>query len=412
MLSHIYPYACLNIDCSWSQWMSGLRRAIYTNENRGELLNKISSLFSTQDDVVITVCVRTAFDLYLEAIDLPKGSEVLITSINIPEMTRILRKHGLIPVPVDICVDTLVTKAERVEELITPRTKLILIAMLYGVTFDITDISKVAKKYNLLLFEDCSESYSGNSFRGNECADATVISFGPIKTATAFGGGIIIVRNEKILSKIRAIQSSYPMQSSKLYFKKLIKYSVGMLLLNTKAANIIFRRLLKSFGVDYKQLVVKIMRGFPPSKGLDIYRTQPCLGLLSFLYWRLSSVDEAVLMNSMSKLHIATKLLSENNLVVPGHKTERKIYWLYPVIAPNTTDTYNILNKSGIDAYRGISQLNKIEPPAGSSYKDIEETNKMFASLIYFPLHKDVPEKDILEICTKAIDLLNPKPRL
>ena len=412
MLTRIYPYACLNIDCTWSQWFKGLRQALYTSEDRLVLQDKLSRLFSNSDNVIVTMCIRSAFDLFLLGLDLPKGSEVIISSINIPEMTRILRKHCLIPVPVDINTSTLVTPASRVGEAVTSRTRLIVISMLYGVTFDLTEIGEIAKKHNLVLFEDSAECYSGNKVNANPCADATVLSFGPIKTATAFGGGVIIVRNSDLLSKMKAIHAKYPVQSSSVYLKKVLRYSIGMLLLNSTNVNYIIRPTLLQLNVDYKKKVVGLMRGFPASTGLEIYRLQPCTGLLSFLYWRLANINETELLQSMEKLHTATSMLTQNKIFVPGFQTRRKVFWLYPVVVQDAIKAYEDLNKAGIDAYKGISQLNKVDPPVGSSYKVPEETNKMFANLLYFPLHKDVPEKQVREICAKAAEILNPSPKL
>ena len=412
MLTRIYPYACLNIDCSWSQWLVGLRHALYSSEDRLVLQDKLSRLFSQSDNVIITMCVRTAFDLFLLGLDLPKGSEVIISSITIPEITRILRKHCLIPVPVDINTSTLITPASRVAEAVNSRTRLIVISMLYGVTFDLTEISEIAKKHNLPLFEDSAECYSGNKVDANECADASVLSFGPIKTATAFGGGVIIVRNSGLLSKMKAIHAKYPIQHNSTYLKKVLRYSLGMLLLNSTHMNYIVRPTLLQLNVDYKKKVVGLMRGFPASTGLDIYRFQPCVGLLSFLHWRLANINEVKLLQSMEKLHTATSMLTQNNITVPGHKTHRKVFWLYPVVVRDAVKAYEDLNRAGIDAYKGISQLNKVDPPVGSSYKVPEETNKMFSNLLYFPLHKDVPEKQVREICAKAAEILNPNPKL
>ena len=412
MLARIFPYACLNIDCTWTQWAEGLKRAIYSTTSSSELSRSISSIFSPHNNVIVTICIRTAFDLFLSALDLPPGSEVLITSINIPEMTRILRMHCLIPVPVDVNVETLVTPADRLEAAITPRTRLIVVAMLYGVTFDLSAIGKIAKARGLPVFEDCSECYSGSEFLGNDCADVTAFSFGPIKTASAFGGGVIIVRNPELHSRMKALHSQYPVQPSKVYLKKVLRYSLGMVALNSIPANYIIRGVSRSLNIDHKKYVVKLMRGFPPSTGLEIYRFQPCQGLLSFLHWRLTKLDTENLMNSMEKLHEGTKILTNGNVLVPGYKTNRKVYWLYPVIVNNANLDHVALNNAGIDAYRGISQLNKIDPPVGSSYNSTPETDKMFASLLYFPLHKDVPEKVIRSICMKAVETLNPHPKL
>ena len=412
MLNRIYPYACLNIDCSWSQWLVGLRHALYSSEDRLDLQDKLSRLFSQSDNVIITMCVRSAFDLFLMGLDLPKGSEVIISSINIPEMSRILRKHCLIPVPVDIDTSTLITPASRVAEAINFRTRLIVVSMLYGVTFDLTEIGDLAKKHKLFLFEDSAECYSGNKLVANACADATVLSFGPIKTATAFCGGVIIVRDSGLLSKMRGIHAKYPMQDNSTYLKKILRYSIGMLLFNSTSVNYLIRVTSLQLNIDYKKKAVQLMRGFPVSTGLDIYRFQPCKGLLSFLYWRLNNLNETELLQSMEKLHTATEILTKNKVMVPGYKTHRKVFWLYPVVVEDAAKAYIDLNKAGIDAYKGISQLNKIDPPVGSSYKVPEETNKMFSNLLYFPLHKDVPEKLVREICAKAAEILNPNPKL
>lgn len=412
MLTKIYPYGCLTIDCNWGEWFNSLQKSIYVSEHRSDISKRISSYFSDTDNVIVTICVRTAFDFFLTALNLPSGSEVVISSINIPEMTRIIRMHGLIPVPVDIHIETLVTPVDRLEAAITKHTKLIVVTMLYGVTFDITEISKIAQKKKIPIFEDCAECYCGNSFKGSDTATATVLSFGPIKTSTGFGGGIIIVRDLNLLSKMRKIHSTYPVQPAKVYFKKVLKYSLAMMIANSTSFNGFSRIVFHQLGIDYKAYVVKLLRGFPSSTGLEIYHFQPCAGLLSFLSWRLSILNDSELLMSMEKLRKGTEILTTGNVVVPGALTYRKVFWLYPIIVKDANRDCKILNDSGIDAYQGISQLNKIDPPIGSSYQEMSETNQMFSNLLYLPLHKDVPEKVIESICMKVVELLNHEPKI
>ena len=45
--------------------------------------------------------VRSGFHLLLSALDLPAGSEVLVSAITHPDMIRILEAHRLVAVPVD-----------------------------------------------------------------------------------------------------------------------------------------------------------------------------------------------------------------------------------------------------------------------------------------------------------------------
>jgi dTDP-4-amino-4,6-dideoxygalactose transaminase len=43
---------------------------------------------------LITLSVRSALDLYLRAVALPRGSEVIVSAITHPDMAEILRHHG------------------------------------------------------------------------------------------------------------------------------------------------------------------------------------------------------------------------------------------------------------------------------------------------------------------------------
>lgn len=51
--------------------------------------------------------VRTAFDLYLKSLELPRGSLVVCSALTIPDMVSIFEEHGLVPLPVDLDPDTL-----------------------------------------------------------------------------------------------------------------------------------------------------------------------------------------------------------------------------------------------------------------------------------------------------------------
>lgn len=42
-----------------------------------------------------------------QALDWPPGTEVILTGVNIPDMTQVFRLHGLIPVPVEVDPHTL-----------------------------------------------------------------------------------------------------------------------------------------------------------------------------------------------------------------------------------------------------------------------------------------------------------------
>ncbi len=49
--------------------------------------------WSSQDDFLITLSVRSAFDLLLRSLRLPPGSEVLLSALTVPDMVRIVHMH-------------------------------------------------------------------------------------------------------------------------------------------------------------------------------------------------------------------------------------------------------------------------------------------------------------------------------
>lgn len=66
---------------------------------------------------------------------------------------------------------------------------------------DITPIAEAAARHGLLLWEDCAQVFTGlQGYLGHPASDAVFFSFGVIKRATAFGGGVVRIGNKAILS--------------------------------------------------------------------------------------------------------------------------------------------------------------------------------------------------------------------
>src|SRR2546429_9194474 len=75
--------------------------------------------------------VRSGFHLLLGALDLPAGSEVVFSALTHPDMPRLVERHGLVSVPVDIEPGTLAPDPELLEAALTPRTGLVVVAHLF-----------------------------------------------------------------------------------------------------------------------------------------------------------------------------------------------------------------------------------------------------------------------------------------
>jgi hypothetical protein len=77
--------------------------------------------------------VRSGLHLLLSTLSLPRGSEVIVSALNIPDVPAILEHHGLVCVPVDLDLATLGIRADLLPGALSLRTRAILVAHVYGI---------------------------------------------------------------------------------------------------------------------------------------------------------------------------------------------------------------------------------------------------------------------------------------
>lgn len=111
---------------------------------------------------------------------------------------------------------------DKIENLITERTKAILVVHLYGMASRMDKIVELCKKHNLKLVEDCAQSH-GACFNGQMTGtfgDVGCFSFYPSKNLGAFGDAGAIVTNDEALAKEFCIFRNYG--SEKRYYNKVV----------------------------------------------------------------------------------------------------------------------------------------------------------------------------------------------
>ena len=148
----------------------------------------------TTGGCMAVLSVRSGLHLLCSSLDLPRGSEVLISALNIPDVPAILEHHGLVCVPVDLDLDTLAVNAEALAAAVTPQTRAVLVAHVYGARANMAPVIACAERHRLLVIEDCAEAFDGLRYRGHPRSDAVLFSFGPIKFGSVFQGGLLRVR--------------------------------------------------------------------------------------------------------------------------------------------------------------------------------------------------------------------------
>ncbi len=153
------------LDIGWSDLCFGLWQ-IVTAHGRAETQAVVGTEWLPPEEAIVALSVRTGWDLLLAALELPAGSEVITSAVTIADMMRIVEQHGLVPVPVDVDAANLELDIEQVERLITPRTRAILVAHLFGSRVEMGPIIELARRHDLLVVEDCARHSSAASTRG------------------------------------------------------------------------------------------------------------------------------------------------------------------------------------------------------------------------------------------------------
>ena len=77
------------LDIGWSDLMFGACR-VFVPPERASVSRRVESLWPAVENTLACLSVRSGFDLLLAALGLPRGSEVLVSAITIPDMIRII----------------------------------------------------------------------------------------------------------------------------------------------------------------------------------------------------------------------------------------------------------------------------------------------------------------------------------
>lgn len=143
--------------------------------------------------------------LALAALELPKGSEVIIPATTFPTIFNIIVQLGLVPVVVDSKVGTYNLDPDEIEGALSPKTKAIICVHAVGNPCDMPKIMKIAKKHNLYVIEDNCDGWGG-TIGNRKVGSFGHISFTSFHAAhiVAMGqGGGVFTNDEEIARKVR-----------------------------------------------------------------------------------------------------------------------------------------------------------------------------------------------------------------
>lgn len=166
--------------------------------------------FSSYLDVPYTVglnCCTNALFLCQKALGIGPGDEVITTPYTFAATSNSILHTGATHVFADVDPMTGNLDLARVEEVITERTRAIVVVHLYGQMVDMEAFKALADKHGIYLIEDAAHCLEG-SFKGHrpgQLGTAAAFSFYATKNITSGEGGALVTRDKALADKVRLL---------------------------------------------------------------------------------------------------------------------------------------------------------------------------------------------------------------
>ena len=153
------------------------------------------------------------------------------------------------------------------------------------------------------------------------------------------GGAIARVNDPDVLSKMRTTLEEHPVFEASSYAERLFRYSIVMFFINNRMVASFSVRFLRFFDIDYRETLVSLLRGFPGDIIKKI-RYQPSTSLLRVMLRQLQKFDPKEHAQAKINGDFVMRSLS-NDVLIPGTKTDKLDYWLFPVLVVSVLFVYS-----------------------------------------------------------------------
>lgn len=145
----------------------------------------------------------------LMALDVKEGDEVITVSHTFFATIEAILHVGATPVLIEVG-DDFVMDISKLEQTITPKTKVIIPVHLNGHMVNMEKLLEIAKKHNLFVVEDSAQALGAmqNNKKAGSFGNASCFSFYPAKLLGAFGdAGVVCTNDEALYEKIKLLRN-------------------------------------------------------------------------------------------------------------------------------------------------------------------------------------------------------------
>ena len=345
-------------DAVKSRWVS----------SHGKYIDKLEVNFSRFIGTKYGLTVSngtTALHLALSAIGIKYGDEVIVPDLTFISPVNAVLYCNATPVLCDIdrknwCIDS-----KLVEELITEKTKAIIVVHLYGNSADMDKIMEVAERHKIFVIEDTAESL-GTTYKGRKLGSIGTIgcfSFYGNKTMTTGEGGFCTTNSQELYEKMTMLRD-HGMIPSKRYWHEFIGYNYR--LTNLQAALGVAQLERINYFVNRKHEIGKIYK----------------------------------------------EKLNGKVLLHPEGNDYSGTYWLYSVLLNDEKERDNLIKflyQNGIDTRKFFYPVHIMPPYERYSSNNYPISTDISGKGINLPSSVRLEDEEVNYVCNKIIEFLRNK---
>lgn len=173
-----------------------------------EFEDKFARFNNSKNCFAVATCTA-ALELAAILCRLGPGDEVIIPAHTFCATAIPFARTGAKLIWADIDLETRVVSVETIKQLITERTKVIVVVHLYGLMAPMPQIMELAGKHSLLVVEDCAQSPGAdiNGTKAGNFGDFACFSFHTHKNMTTLGeGGMLLVKNNTVAKLVPGLR--------------------------------------------------------------------------------------------------------------------------------------------------------------------------------------------------------------
>ncbi|UCD54952.1 MAG: LegC family aminotransferase [Candidatus Omnitrophota bacterium] len=172
---------------------------------------------------VSTQSGTAALHVALYELGIGKGDEVIVPALTFIATVNPVIYVGAKPVFADVDIKTWNISPSEIEKRITKKTKAVIPVHFYGNPCDMNEIMDIAKRHNLYVIEDATESLGAkyDERYAGTFGDLSCFSFNGNKTITTGGGGMVAGNDEKKLEHIKFLINQARNESKEYYHPEI-----------------------------------------------------------------------------------------------------------------------------------------------------------------------------------------------